>query len=726
LNTNGQLGDGTSTQRNSPVVVSPNPFSPFFSKKVISIAAGGSHSLALCTDGTFFAWGLNTSGQLGDNTTTGRLVPTRVNTTLGTSILAGKTVTSIAAGSSHSLALCSDGTVAAWGGNASGQLGDNTTTNRPAPVAINALKGSSPLYGKAVTTITAGDIHSLALCSDGTLLAWGGNASGQLGDGTTNASALPIFVNTANGSSALYGKTVAVIASGSSHNLALCTDGTLAAWGLNTNGQLGDNTTAQRNSPVAVNAASGTSALFGKTITSIAAASAHSTALCADGTLVAWGLNSSGQLGDNTTTQRNAPVAVNTTAGTSVLATRIASGIGNPGSTASHSTAIYGLPAPSVSTLAATNIISTGATLRTVINPSGYTSTAQFQYGADTNYGSTAAITLSPANGSVNQNLSAAITGLTVGTTYHYRATVTANGITTYGVDQTFTTNHLPTLNLPGSPLLVEATSASGAVVNFNATATDSEDGALTPNLSKASGSTFAIGDTIVNASATDSAAETTSASFTIRVQDTTAPVFPSPPVSRNVNSDAAGNYTLPDFTTTVAATDAVGIATYTQTPAPGTGYNVGNTIPVTLTVKDAANNTRTANFTLTVAQLITLESWRQNHFGSPANAGSAANTFDLDKDGNCNLLEYAFGLNPNQPDRNQLPQPQLNGGNIGYSFTEPPGISGITYGAEWSTTLLPGTWTPIPDTGTGNQHIFTLPTTGRLQNTLRLTVTTQ
>ncbi len=724
LNTNGQLGNGSTTLRTSPVTVSAG--SALLGKKVIFIAAGDSHSLALCSDGTLAAWGLNTSGQLGDNTTTQRPSPVKVNTSTGLSIISGKTVTCIAAGGSHSLALCSDGTVAAWGLNASGQLGDNTTTNRLVPVAVNALKGTSPLYGKAITTITAGSIHNLALCSDGTLLTWGDNASGQLGDGTTSASALPVFVNTANGSSALYGKTVAAIASGSTHNLALCTDGTLAAWGLNTNGQLGDNTTAQRNSPIVVNTASGTSALFGKTISAIAAASAHSTALCADGTLVAWGLNTSGQLGDNTTTQRNAPVPVNTTAGTSVLATRIASGIGSPGSTASHSTAIYGLPAPSVSTLGATNIMSTGATLRTDINPSGYTSTAQFQYGADTNYGSTAAITLSPANGSVNQNVSAAITGLAVGTTYHYRATVTANGITTYGADQTFTTNHLPILNLPGSPLLVEATSASGALVNFNATATDSEDGALTPNLSRASGSTFAIGDTIVNASATDSAAETTNSGFTIRVQDTTAPVFTPPPVSRNVNSDAAGNYTLPDFTTTVAATDAVGITTFTQTPTAGTAYVVGNQIPVTLTAKDAANNTRTANFTLIVAQLITLENWRQTHFGNPANAGNAANTFDLDKDGNCNLLEYAFGLNPNQPDRNQLPQPQINGSNIGYNFTEPPGISGITYGAEWSTTLQPGSWTPIPDTGTGNQHIFTLPTTGRLQNTLRLTVTTQ
>ena len=647
LNTNGQIGDNTTTQRNSPVAVSTTPF---FGKKVISIAAGGSHSLALCSDGTLFAWGLNTSGQIGDNSTTQRTLPVKVNTSLGTSILAGKTVTGIAAGGSHSLALCSDGTVAAWGLNASGQLGDNTTTNRPVPVAVNALKGTSPLYGKAVTTITAGDSHSLALCSDGTLLAWGGNASGQLGDGTAVSNPLPVSVNTASGSSALFGKAVAAIATGSTHNLALCTDGTLVAWGLNTNGQLGDNTTTQRNSPVAVNTASGTSALFGKTITAIAAASAHSTALCADGTVAAWGLNTSGQLGDNTTTQRNAPVAVNTTAGTSALATRIASGIGNPGSTASHSTAIYGLPAPSLGTLGAINITSTATTLRAIINPSGYTSTAQFQYGADTNYGSTAAITLSPNNGSVNQNVSAAITGLATGTTYHYRATVTANGITTYGTDQTFTTNHLPILNLPGSPLLVEATSASGAVVNFTATANDSEDGALTPNLSRASGSTFAIGDTIVNASATDSAAETTNTSFTVRVQDTTPPVFTAPPVSRNVNSDAAGNYTLPDFTTTVTATDAVGVTTYTQTPAPGTAYIVGNIIPVALTVKDAANNTRTANFTLTVAQLITLESWRQTNFGNPANTGSAANTFDLDKDGTCNLLEYAFGLNPTQP----------------------------------------------------------------------------
>jgi alpha-tubulin suppressor-like RCC1 family protein len=106
--------------------------------------------------------------------------------------------------------------------------------------------GISALSGKTVVRIAAGNSHSLVLCSDGTLAAWGLNSSGQLGSNTTTNSSVPMLVNADDGTSALFGKTVTSIESAASHNLALCSDGTLAAWGSNTSGQLGDNTTAQR------------------------------------------------------------------------------------------------------------------------------------------------------------------------------------------------------------------------------------------------------------------------------------------------------------------------------------------------------------------------------------------------------------------------------------------------------------------------------------------------
>jgi len=129
--------------------------------------------LALCSDGTVAAWGANDNGELGDNTTTERHVPVEVNKASGVSALFGKRVVAIAAGSTHSLALCSDGTVAAWGFNGSGALGDNTTTDRHSPVAVNRAPGVSALYGKTVVAIAAGWAYSLALCSDGTVAAWG-------------------------------------------------------------------------------------------------------------------------------------------------------------------------------------------------------------------------------------------------------------------------------------------------------------------------------------------------------------------------------------------------------------------------------------------------------------------------------------------------------------------------------------------------------------------------
>ena len=116
--------------------------SALYGKQVVAIAAGGHHSLALCSDGTLAAWGLNAQGQLGDNTQTNRLVPVDVNKDSGVSALYGKTVADIAAGGWNSVALCSDGTVTAWGWNGYGQIGDNTLTNRLTAVAVNtALLG---------------------------------------------------------------------------------------------------------------------------------------------------------------------------------------------------------------------------------------------------------------------------------------------------------------------------------------------------------------------------------------------------------------------------------------------------------------------------------------------------------------------------------------------------------------------------------------------------------
>lgn len=103
-------------------------------------------------------------------------------------------------------------------------------------------------------------------------------------------------------------------------------------------------------------------------------------------------------------------------------------------------------------------------------------------------------------------------------------------------------------------------------------------------------------------------------------------------------------------------------------------------------------------------------EGWRQTHFGSTANTGSAADGADHDKDGLANLIEYAFGLTPTTADTGLMPKPQHHGTSFSITFTQPAEVSGVTYGAQWSSTLLPGSWANIPDTGTGMTHTFSVP----------------
>jgi len=294
-NAAGQLGNGTTT---AAVVPSPVATTGVFAgKTVLSYAVGSGHSLAVFSNGTVAAWGNNEFGQIGDNTLTNRSSPVAV---AAYGALAGKTVVAVAAGFEHSLALCSDGSVHAWGRNLYGQLGNGTTSNSRVPVAVS----SGALAGKTVVAIAAGFVHSLALCSDGTLAAWGRNIGGQLGDGTSTNRSLPVAVDT---SRIAPGKTITAIAAGSEHSLLLCSDGTLAAWGYNNSGELGTGGTSWAPTPVLV---THNGILSGKAVVSIAAGGVFSLAQCSDGTLAAWGMNYTGQLGNGSITNSKLPIAV--------------------------------------------------------------------------------------------------------------------------------------------------------------------------------------------------------------------------------------------------------------------------------------------------------------------------------------------------------------------------------------------------------------------------------
>jgi len=286
-NGEGELGNGSNASNRVPGTVTASGV--LSGKTVIAIAAGSGPNMALCSDGTLAAWGPNVFGNLGNGTATNSNVPVAV---IQNGVLSGKTVIAIAAGYRHSVALCSDGTVASWGEGEDGQLGDGGTSRQSQPVAVIR---TGALSGKTVVAIAAGARYSLALCSDGTLAGWGSNSSGQITSSAGYSTRVPVTVAPVG---ALDGKSVIAIAAGASHSLALCSDGTLAAWGYNDLGQVG-NGSFTRNSGVYIPAAVVRSGvLAGRTTVGIAAGDYHSFTWCSDGTIAAWGYNSDGELGN--------------------------------------------------------------------------------------------------------------------------------------------------------------------------------------------------------------------------------------------------------------------------------------------------------------------------------------------------------------------------------------------------------------------------------------------
>ena len=308
FNSWGQLGNGTSGTANNasaPVAVK-TAGTPMEGKTIVQVAAGATHSLALATDGTIYAWGKNEYGQLGNDSTTNSPVPVAVKTA-GTP-MDGKTIIQIHAGYEHSLALASDGTVYAWGRNNSGQLGKNDATDTHIPAAVQTL--GTPMAGKVIVQLAAGNSQSMALASDGTVYTWGWNQYGQLGNGTTTNSRIPVAVVTTG--TPLAGKTISQIAAGNAHALAMTDDGAIYSWGWNQYGQLGNNSTINSSLPVIVKT-TGTP-LAGKMITQIASGgSPNSLVLANDGTMYTWGWGQHGQLGNGTIgTDAKTPLAVST------------------------------------------------------------------------------------------------------------------------------------------------------------------------------------------------------------------------------------------------------------------------------------------------------------------------------------------------------------------------------------------------------------------------------
>ncbi|MDD2890301.1 MAG: FlgD immunoglobulin-like domain containing protein [bacterium] len=292
----GQVGDGTTGNNKLLAITVALPGTP------IAVAGGGAHqwatdfSMALLSDGTVWAWGNNSFGQLGDGTIISKPLPVQVSgITNAIAIAAGGT-----GGKNSSvfgMALLADGTVKTWGGNTYGQLGNGTIVNSSVPVSVSGLTG--------VTAIACGGDFAYALLSNGTIKSWGRNnfsysyGQGMLGDGTIINRYTPVTV---------YGITNATaIAACAYYGLALLADGTIRAWGNNSKGQLGDGTKTTRLKPVKVCGITNATAIAGSYFDS---GNPSSIALLADGTLRTWGCNNHGQLGDGTIIAKVTPVKV--------------------------------------------------------------------------------------------------------------------------------------------------------------------------------------------------------------------------------------------------------------------------------------------------------------------------------------------------------------------------------------------------------------------------------
>ena len=277
LNTDGQVGNNTLTTQRVPIEVS------WLGSDVTAISAGGYHTCALTSAGEVKCWGRNSSGQLGDASTVSKQVPTDVNTL-------GSGVTAISAGESHTCAITALGGAMCWGNNSGGRLGDNSTINKHVPTPVSGLS-------TGVVEISAGVNHTCARTSTGEVFCWGFNGNGKVGEGMTGSiTMVPTQVHGLDAG-------VTAISAGPGHTCAITSTGGVMCWGGNGYGQLGDGSTNEKNVPTPVSG-------LGTAVTKIAAGDSHTCAVTVAGGVLCWGRGAFGQLGNNLGTDSLVPTPV--------------------------------------------------------------------------------------------------------------------------------------------------------------------------------------------------------------------------------------------------------------------------------------------------------------------------------------------------------------------------------------------------------------------------------
>ena len=278
----GQLGNGLRDDSYFPMEVSLQR-----GQRARSISSGYDHSCAILEDDSLVCWGYNSSGELGDGTTVLKVRPVSVK------LPKGGWARAVSAGFKHTCAILDDYSAYCWGNNFYGQLGNGGREERHTPVPVKFASEQK------VLSVSTGDIHTCALLSDYSLACWGSNLYGRLGDGSTRDSHTPKAVKL------LAGRRAKMVAVGDNHSCALLDDDSLACWGHDANGQLGNGGTPEERHtpfPVDMEGMIGATFLDGQYM--------HLCAFLDDDSLVCWGDNTAGQLGDGSREDRHSPVVI--------------------------------------------------------------------------------------------------------------------------------------------------------------------------------------------------------------------------------------------------------------------------------------------------------------------------------------------------------------------------------------------------------------------------------
>lgn len=283
----GKLGNGTSTRSLSPIDIT-GYFNLNPGETIIKVSLGNTHSSAMTSEGRVFMWGKNDVGQLGIGSTITQLLPIEITSFLN--LYDGEEVIDIALGMDDSAVLTSEGRLLTWGANQYGQLGNNSTSNELLPKDITSYFNLD--IDEQITSISFGLNHASALTSRGRLFTWGYNNYGQLGNGTTNYTAIPIEINSYL--SLEEGETIVNAFLSYDQSSAITTNGQVFTWGYNAWGQLGNGNWTFSPNPNPINITNRFDLTNDESITQIVFAKYHSSAVSSDGRVFTWGISYTG------------------------------------------------------------------------------------------------------------------------------------------------------------------------------------------------------------------------------------------------------------------------------------------------------------------------------------------------------------------------------------------------------------------------------------------------